>query len=56
MSSMSLPETMINEPEVTKAEALAEYRKQDLTEADLIEDLGDHETYEGLEVLKALGW
>lgn len=53
---MSILDVLANEPEVSKADALAEYRKQKLGEADLVADLGDHETYDGLKVIEALGY
>lgn len=47
---------LINEPEVTKAEAIAEYERHGLTAADLEIDLGDCETYSARDVVEALGY
>lgn len=43
-------------PQVTRAQAIREYRRHGLTEADLVADLGDLETYDGAEVLAMLGY
>lgn len=41
---------------VTKAQAAREYRRHGLAAAALFNDLGDHPTYKGADVLDALGY
>ncbi len=41
---------------VPLASAICEYKRNGFTEADLISDLGRHETYQGAAVLDALGY
>jgi hypothetical protein len=41
---------------VSRHEATHEYEKHGLTEGELVRDLGDRDTYDSAEVLKALGW
>jgi hypothetical protein len=41
---------------VTKAQALAEIRKHGIDPNEFLEDMGDHEDYDGAEVLAWLGY
>lgn len=40
----------------TSSEAIREYQRHGLTEADLISDLGEHAEYSGRAILRALGY
>lgn len=53
---MTLCDVFLDEPTVTKAEALNEVRRHNCLESEFLNEMGDSDEYNGRQVLEWLGY